>query len=190
MKSFWRWTGTIFFALVFVFLVMTGIGTSLPIDHHASCSATYAKPTAFLFAAVENDDTSVNWRAEISRAELLSGRGATAVWRETDTHGNTLTYRTVAYDENKTLVRTIDFVPGMPFAGTWAYSFSPGLDITGHELTNVNRLTIIEDGKIYNPFFRFVARYVSGYTRTMKTYLTDLARLTRDKSDVTCMANP
>jgi uncharacterized protein YndB with AHSA1/START domain len=190
VKSFWRWVGAIFFALAFVFLVLTGIGTSLPIEHHAWCSATYAKPIHFLFAVVENDDTSAYWRPEISRAELLSGRGATAVWRETDTHGNAVTYRTVAYDEDNKLVRTIDFVPGMPFAGTWAYSFSPGRDLSGHGSTSVNWVSIVEDGKIYNPFFRFMARYVFGYTQTMKTYLADLARLTHDKPDITCVANP
>lgn len=191
MKSFWRWTGAIFFALAFVFLVLTGIGTSLPIDHHAACSADYAKPTQFLFEAVADDDTSVGWRPDIARAALVSGRDATAVWRETDTHGNAITYRTIAYAENNKLVRTIDFVPGMPFTGTWTYTLSPGGNIAmGHEPSGIVRLTIIEDGKIYNPFFRFMARYVFGYTQTIKTYLTDLARLTHDKPDVVCTANP
>ncbi|HEY5094398.1 MAG TPA: hypothetical protein VII69_04680 [Candidatus Eremiobacteraceae bacterium] len=190
MKAFWRWTGTIFFALVFVFLVMTGIGTSLPIDHHAVCSANYARPVHFLFAVVENDDTSVYWRPEISRAELVSGRGATAVWRETDTHGSAIIYRTIAYAEDNKLVRTIDFVPGMPFGGTWAYIFSAESGRLAIAPINGSGLTIIEDGKIYNPFFRFMARYVFGYTQTMKTYLTDLARLTHDKPAITCAANP
>jgi hypothetical protein len=191
VKSFWRWTGTIFFALVFVFLVMTGIGTSLPIDHHASCSASFDVPPRFLFAAIADDGASVRWRPDIASAVLVSGSGPTAVWRETDTHGNAITYRTIAYAEDNSLARTIDFVPGMPFAGTWAYRFSQGGNtVDPQEPSNINRVTIIEDGKIYNPFFRFMARYVFGYTQTMKTYLTDLARPTHDKPEITCGANP
>ena len=190
MKAFWRWTGTIFFALVFVFLVLTGIGTSLPIDHHASCSAKYDKPPPILFALVEDDEASAHWRSDIARADLVSGRDATAVWRETDRHGYTVTYRTVAYADGRKLVRAIDFVPGMPFGGTWAYIFSGESGMLAIAPVNGSGLTIIEDGKIYNPFFRFLARYVFGYTQTMKTYLTDLARLTHDKPEITCVANP
>jgi len=190
VKSFWRWTGTIFFALVFVFLVLTGIGTSLPIDHHAACSATYAKPIQYLFAAVADDDTSASWRPGIASAVLISGSGPTAVWRETDTHGGAITYHTIAYAKDYKLTRSVDFVPGMQFGGTWAYIFSPGPMVIGHEPTSVNRVTIVEDGEIYNPFFRFLARYVFGYTQSMETYLADLARLTNDKPEVTCVANP
>jgi len=190
VKSFWRWTGAIFFALAFIFLVLTGIGTSLPINHHAACSATYAKSIPFLFAAVADDDASVSWRPGIASAVLVSGNGATAVWRETDSHGGVITYRTVAYAEGSKITRAIDFVPGMQFGGTWGYVFSPGPMAVGHEPTSINRVTIIEDGEIYNPFFRFLARYVFGFTQSMQTYLADLARLTHDKPEVTCVANP
>jgi hypothetical protein len=73
----------------------------------------------------------------------------------------------------------------MPFGGTWTYLFSPGL-----EPTSVNRVMIVEDGQIYNPFFRFLARYIFGYTQSMESYLADLARFTHDKPDVICEANP
>ena len=190
MKSFWRWTGAIFFALAFIFLVLTGIGTSLPIEHHASCSATYAKPIRYLFTAVADDAASASWRPGIVSAVLISGSGPTAVWRETDTHGGAITYRTIAYSNNDKLARSIDFVPGMQFGGTWTYVISPGPVAIGHEPTRVNRVTLIEDGDIYNPFFRFLARYVFGYTHNMETYLVDLARLTSDKPDVACVTNP
>jgi hypothetical protein len=190
VKSFLRWTGTIFFALAFLFLVLTGVGTSLPADHHASCAATYDKSVSFLFAAVEDDHTSVFWRPDIASAVLVSGRGPTAVWRETDIHGNAVTYRTVAYAEGNRLVRTIDFVPGMPFGGTWAYIFSGESARLSITPVNGSRLTIIEDGKIYNPFFRFLARYVFGYTQSMRTYLADLAKLSGKDYGVTCVANP
>ncbi len=188
MKSFWRWTGTIFFALAFVFLVLTAIGTSLPIDHHAVCSTSFQTRQTTLFAAVDHDDASVQWRPENKRAVLVSGRGPTAVWRETDSHGGEMTYRTTAYEYGNLLARTIDYVPGMPFAGTWSYDFSPEKlpEIISHGATT---LSITEDGRIYNPFFRFLARYVFGYTQKMVTFLEDLGTLTHEKPRIVCSAN-
>ena len=37
-------------------------------------------------------------------------------------------------------------------------------------------MTITERGVVYNPIFRFVSRFLMGYTATMKTYLNALAR--------------
>ena len=54
----------------------------------------------------------------------------------------------------------------MPFGGTWTYRLEPTASGT--------RLTITEDGEIYNPTFRFVARFVLGYEGTMTRYLDAL----------------
>jgi hypothetical protein len=223
VKSFWRWTGAIFFALAFVFLVPAGIGTSLPIDHHAVCSAKFNKPARFLFQEVEDDMNSVRWRHDIASAVLVSGAGwPTAVWRETDSHGNTITYRTTSYVYGQKLARTIDYIPGMPFAGTWTYTFSfapskttgekrsssspvrqsstygktkialevkASLDrllLAAYGPPGTTRVTITEDGKIYNPFFRFLSRYVFGYAQSMQTYLTDLATELQETVQVSC----
>jgi hypothetical protein len=42
--------------------------------------------------------------------------------------------------------------------------------------TNGSRLNITERGEIYNPVFRFVSRFILGYTGTLDTYLKDVAR--------------
>jgi hypothetical protein len=186
VKSFWRWTGTIFFVLVFIFLVLTGIGTTLPIDHHVSCSAYFDGPKNYLFAAIADDGTSTRWRPDIASAVLVSGSGPTAVWRETDIHGHSTTYRTTADDGGTVLSRTIDFVPGMPFGGTWTFGLAHVDTAPGNGPTIRSAVTIREDGKIYNPFFRFLARYVFGYTQSMETYLGDLGRLKRINEQIVC----
>jgi hypothetical protein len=38
-------------------------------------------------------------------------------------------------------------------------------------------LTITEEGEIYNPVFRFVSRFVIGYTATIDGYLARLAQV-------------
>ncbi len=52
------------------------------------------------------------------------------------------------------------------FGGRWTFDIEPVRD--------GSRITITEDGEIYNPFFRFVARYLVGHARTIETYLKQL----------------
>ena len=60
----------------------------------------------------------------------------------------------------------------LPFGGTWDYRLEPAG--TG------SRITITENGEVYNPIFRFVSRYFMGHTATIDKYLTALARRTGD----------
>ena len=54
----------------------------------------------------------------------------------------------------------------LPFGGTWTYRLEPDGGGT--------RVTITEDGEVYNPVFRFVSRFVMGHDATLRTYLDDL----------------
>ncbi len=38
------------------------------------------------------------------------------------------------------------------------------------------RLTITENGEVYNPIFRFMSRFVFGHTATMDQFLSDLKK--------------
>ncbi|PYP70520.1 MAG: hypothetical protein DMD41_14750, partial [Gemmatimonadetes bacterium] len=73
---------------------------------------------------------------------------------------------TIAAVPPRRLVRRIAD-PKLPFGGTWTWEITaaPG----------GSTLTITEDGEIYNPIFRFVARFILGYTGTMESYLKALA---------------
>jgi hypothetical protein len=55
---------------------------------------------------------------------------------------------------------------GLPFGGTWAYEFAP----SGAGTT----LTITERGEVYNPFFRFVSRYVMGHTKSIDEFMAGM----------------
>jgi hypothetical protein len=56
--------------------------------------------------------------------------------------------------------------PSLPFGGTWTYRIQPSG--TG------STVTVTEDGEIYNPFFRFMSRFVFGYTATLDQFLENL----------------
>jgi hypothetical protein len=56
--------------------------------------------------------------------------------------------------------------PEQPFGGTWTFEIVP--DGTG------SRVTITENGEVYNPVFRFMSRFVLGRTATMESFLDAL----------------
>jgi hypothetical protein len=56
----------------------------------------------------------------------------------------------------------------LPFGGTWTQVLT--------ETEGSTTLAITEDGEVYNPIFRFMARFVFGYAATLEKYLRDLGR--------------
>ena len=56
----------------------------------------------------------------------------------------------------------------LPFGGTWTY------EITAEAGGSALRIT--EEGEVYNVIFRFMARFVFGYTATMEGVLRDAGR--------------
>ena len=57
--------------------------------------------------------------------------------------------------------------PDQPFGGTWTVVLAPEAGGT--------RVTITEDGEVYNPLFRFLSPYVFSQTATMESCLAALA---------------
>jgi len=64
----------------------------------------------------------------------------------------------------------------LPFGGTWTFEVTP--------TTEGSTLRITENGYVTNPIFRFVARFVMGYTSEMEKYLTGLAQHFGEKPQV------
>jgi hypothetical protein len=63
-------------------------------------------------------------------------------------------------------VRTIAD-PSLPFGGRWVYELEP-------TPSGGTRVTVTEEGEVYNPIFRVVSRFMD-QSATIKEYLTDLA---------------
>jgi len=63
------------------------------------------------------------------------------------------------------VVRIAD--PKLPFGGTWSYDIAPAAG-------GGSELRITENGEIRNVIFRFMSRFILGYTATIETYLRDL----------------
>jgi Polyketide cyclase / dehydrase and lipid transport len=104
------------------------------------------------------------WRSDVKAVERVSDGPTGVSWVEVNARGERLPLETVESAAPKRLVARIG--QGLPFGGTWTYELIPEGAGT--------RVTITERGEIYNPFYRFFARYVFGYTATMEGYFQAL----------------
>jgi hypothetical protein len=147
-------------------LVMAAIGALLPRAHQASRTADFRQPPAVLYGLVRDFATATPWRSDILRAELLLPEGGQARFQETSRH-HTITYAVVEDRPAERLTMKITD-ENLPYGGSWTYEFTPTAAGT--------TLRITENGFIKNVWFRFLARYVIGYTGSMETRLRDLGR--------------
>ena len=154
-------------AVLALFAVAAIWGTFLPATHRATRSAFYARPAAEVWAAIADLPGQPAWRPDVKAVERLADRDGHQVWKELDSRGGGLAYETLESTPPSRLVRRI-VDEGLPFGGTWTEVLAP--EGTG------TRLAITEEGVVRNVWFRFVARVVLGYTRTMDAYLIQLGK--------------
>jgi uncharacterized protein YndB with AHSA1/START domain len=141
------------------------IGAFLPVRHTVSRSRRIQAPPEQVWAAIMAVEDFSTWR-DVKRVEVLPSRsGGHRVWRETDRHGNVITFEAVEETAPMRLVTRID--PGLPFGGSWTWELAPAAG-------GATDVTITENGEIYNPLFRFMARFIFGYTSTMDGVLSAL----------------
>lgn len=140
------------------------IGSRLAKTHQASLEKVFPVPAEVIWATITNVEAFPTWRAGITRVERLPDRNGYPVWIEHGRSGR-LTLAVERMDAPRVLVGRIAD-PDLPFGGTWTYELTPE--------PGGSRLRITEDGEIYNPLFRFMARFIFGYESTIRGYMTSL----------------
>lgn len=161
-----KWILIILGVIAGVIALMAVAGALMPKGHKASRSTTINKPPEVLWQAMTDCATFPEWRADIKNVEALPDREGRKVWREDGKNGK-MTLETIeATPPSRLVLKIAD--PDLPFGGTWTYDLQasgPGC-----------RVTITEDGEIYNPIFRFMGRVFFSPTATIETYLKALGR--------------
>lgn len=152
--------------VMFLVAMVVVVGMLVPKSHSASRSVRLPQPPGTVWATLTDFASHPSWRPGLRSMERLPDRDGHAVWRETSRMG-TLTYEIVELDPPRRMVMRIAD-PSLPFGGSWTYEIAP--------LAEGCSLTVTENGEIYNPVFRFMARFVFGYTATMDAYLEALRR--------------
>ncbi|MBV6522154.1 MAG: hypothetical protein MNPFHGCM_02300 [Gemmatimonadaceae bacterium] len=161
MKVFLTMLGAVVALLALVAIV----GSLLPRAHTARRSIVLRQTPEAVWAAISDFAAQPSWRTDVTRVELVGGGPDGAVWREAGR--NTLSYRTTEWRPPARLVRSIADT-NLAFGGRWVYE----LEAVG----NGTRLTITEEGEVYNPIFRFIGHMFLNQAATIESYLVALAR--------------
>jgi uncharacterized protein YndB with AHSA1/START domain len=161
-----RWIIWIVVGLAAIGGLVTFIGWSLPVSHEASRAARFNRSPAQVYEAVADVAGYASWLEGVSAIEMLGAPNGTIRFRQHTSTGPVVIEVDEARPPSRFVTRIAD--PDQPFGGTWTFAITP--DGSGA------RLTITERGEVYNPLFRFMARFVFGYTATMEGYLRSLER--------------
>ena len=153
-------------ALILSVAAVLLIGRRLPLGHEASRSLRLGRQPQDVWEAITDLDGLSAWRPGLKRAERLPDVDGRARWREYDRHGK-ITYEVVEAERPVRFVTRIADV-GLPFGGAWTWTIEPA--------EQGCLVVVTERGEIYNPLFRFVSRYIIGYSATIGRTLGALAK--------------
>ncbi|HEY6390648.1 MAG TPA: SRPBCC family protein [Bryobacteraceae bacterium] len=166
-----RWILIIVAVLILFVAAIAIAGMTLPKAHVASRSSPFKQPPQAIWEAITGPP---NWRSDVRGFENLPPRNGHRAWSETDKRGQTIVYESIEEIAQTRLVTRIA-TEKLPFGGTWTHEIKPVAD--GCELT------ITEAGEIYNPLFRFMARFVFGYSGSIEAYLKSLHKKFGEAAD-------
>lgn len=156
--------------MVLVLVVVIGgvlvIGAILPEEHHASRTLTTKQSPQTIWDTINDHANEQNWRSDVQNVISLGERDGKPVWQENYKDGNKVTLITTESKPPTRMVRELTDLEG-PFSGRWEIDIKP--------ISGGSTITITEIGKVSNPFFRFVSKYVIGHTTFMERYLKGLA---------------
>lgn len=157
-----KWILLIVAGVVLVAGLAALVGAMLPLRHHSTRKARFRASPEALYAVLAGPP---DWRTGVKGFGVLPEEGGRKRWWEQDDHNQKVTYELVEDAPPRRMAVRIAG-RGLPFGGTWTFDIVP--------VTGGSELRVSEDGEIYNVIFRFMARFVFGYTGTIETYLRDL----------------
>ncbi len=160
-----RWALIVIGVLIGLLVLPVLIGALLPRAHHATRTVRYPHPPEIVYATIADFQGHPAWRTDLIAVERLADRDGRAVWKEVHRGGDQMTLVIESSEPPRRMVTRI--VDNRMFGGSWTWEVVPADDGCA--------LTITEDGEIYNPLFRFVARFFLGYHAAMDRLQAELA---------------
>jgi len=160
------WASIIIGSIVVVIVLVVVIGLALPKVHSASVTARYKQPPEEIFEAISDWRGFPKWRGDLKSVKERAGEAGRVSWIEIGRMGE-MPLEVLESDPPRKLVCRIASNK-LPFGGTWTYQIEPTADGC--------TLAITEDGEVYNPIFRFMARFFFGYAATLRAYHAALSR--------------
>ena len=145
--------------------LMALIGALLPVKHYAARKARFGQTPEAIYSVLASPSV---WRANVKASGALPEKNGRKQWWEQDKHGQKIAYELMEDSPpTRRVVRIAD--AGLPYGGTWTVEIAP-------QGTGGSEVRIAEAGEVYNVFFRFLSRFVFGYTGSIEGYLRDLGK--------------
>ncbi len=166
MRKLIRIVGLVVALIIGLLLVVLVNGLLLPEQHNASRTLVTKQSPQATWDTINDHANEPKWRSDIESVISLGERNGKPVWQENYKDGNKVALITTESKPPTRFVRELTDLEG-PFSGRWEIDIQP--TPTG------SNVTITEIGKVSNPFFRFVSKYIIGHTTQMEMYLTHLA---------------
>ncbi len=166
MRKVKRWLILVAGILVALILVVLIGGLMLPEEHHASRTLLTKQSPQTVWEAINDHAGEPQWRSDVASVVSLGERNGKPVWQENYKDGNKVALMTTESKPPIRMVRELTDLEG-PFSGRW--------EIDIGTTTEGSKVMITEIGKVSNPFFRFISKYIIGHTTFMERYLKGLA---------------
>jgi len=142
-------------------------GMFLPRQHVVSSSIMLSQPPDSVWALLRDLGGYPNWWSDIKSSVPDEQGGDEEVWIQKDAQGHALPLLVVQSIPPALLVTEI-VAEKLPFAGVWTYEIE--------QVGAGSRVTIREDGEVFNPIFRLVARLFLGHHTTIDRCLAALGQ--------------
>ncbi len=140
-------------------------GWLIPNSHVAASSIVVPAAPHAVWPVIREIGSYPEWWDFAHTAERVPGTEER--WVLYGSEGDRLPFTVEHDDTGRSMVTRIDD-EGLPFGGSWSYHLEPAGDST--------RVTVVEDGVIWNPLLRVAARLIVGYHGTLDSYLSALAK--------------
>lgn len=158
-----RWVVWIGASIVALVAAIYGVGAMLPSEHVARVERVVPHAPNEVAQRVREVRGYERWRGV--QVEVLSEEPGRVRYRETN-GDDAISFELVEQPGGRRFTSTI-LDQDLPFDGSWTIDLAPNGDAT--------RVTIEERGRVKDPLYRFLSRFVFGHTSTMEAYLEALA---------------
>ena len=151
--------------VVALVVAILAAGSTLPREHLATVRIRLEVSPQAVWAVISDPFAAGSWRKDVKKVEALPDRHGHRAWREESAHGSII-FVLMESTPGRGMVTRIDD-DTLPFGGQWEYT----LEKSG----NGTVLVVTERGIVKPALFRFMSRYLFGYTATIQSYLAALA---------------
>ena len=160
-----KWIVIVGGSVILAVAVMALMGSLLPVKHYAARKARFSQAPEAIYSVLAGPS---GWRSDVKASGPLPDKNGMKQWWEEDNHGQKIAYELV---EDSPPTRRVTRIAGagLPYGGTWTFEITP-------QAGGGSEVRIAEAGEVYNVFFRFLSRFVFGYTGSIEGYLNDLGK--------------